>query len=197
MSTIAFEEKRESLLKQARDILGTMSIKPYDHIKLSIVCSLIAEANGFDNTLKEKLTIMARLMLVITELDEAMDFYTSNEGDPLEEEIADAAIRLFQIALDINENHSWNFRYTETPQSMAKDREPLEKQLWETIHYVSLAAESWRHDKWDDIQISVELAIASLFKVAQSFDFDLFSEMINKCYKNSYRPFKHGKKQST
>lgn len=171
--------------------------KEFDHLKMACICGAIQIINEFDNTKKEPLTILAKMLLVITELDEAMEYYYNGVGDPLGEELADAAIRMFTIMHDITDN-KWNFRYTKTKNksTLEKRNTPLEKQLWKVIHNIVLATEYWRDDNWIDIQISLELAISKLFLVADNFGIDIWLEMLSKCNKNIERKPKHNRKQS-
>jgi NTP pyrophosphatase (non-canonical NTP hydrolase) len=119
------------------------------------------DANGFEAPTWDRL--LSKLMLVVTELDEAVAAVKGDGKDPLEEELADAAIRLIDIL----------------------KAKPLTM--------VCRAAEQWRYDNRTDVRIAIELALAALFGLASRLGIDLMAEMVRKTKRNALRGYRHGK----
>jgi NTP pyrophosphatase (non-canonical NTP hydrolase) len=97
------------------------------------------DANGFEAPTWDRL--LSKLMLVVTELDEAVAAVKGDGKDPLEEELADAAIRLVDILTAIWED-DWNDRRHDVGQ-LPHCFEPIETLLWPTLSMVCWAAEKW------------------------------------------------------
>jgi NTP pyrophosphatase (non-canonical NTP hydrolase) len=145
------------------------------------------DANGFEAPTWDRL--LSKLMLVVTELDEAVAAVKGDGKDPLEEELADAAIRLIDI-LKAVWGDDWNERDGDgggTP------FERIEVMLWKPLTMVCRAAEQWRYDNRTDVRIAIELALAALFGLASRLGIDLMAEMVRKTKRNALRGYRHGK----
>lgn len=182
----------DDMLQEAKEILDR--VEDYDPIQypsfIAKVCGLIESGNGFESANKDNL--LSKLMLVVSELDEARTFCVDGDGDPLDEELADTAIRLLAILYRYAD--SWNFRHSHIT-TMSKWTN-IEVQLWEVIRYVVMAVEAWRKDKKTDTVISLELALDRVFQVAGANEINLWDSIFSKCRKNLNRGSLHGKKRS-
>jgi len=192
---------RKKAMKDSQEILDKMTedleqgTRPNPN-NVAAVCRYIETANGFTGAKHDGL--LPKLMLVVTEIDEGMQYFYSNEGDPLHEELADAAIRLMAAIHDWTDGN-WNMRHPLIEvheRTMYEKNQPLQKQMLEIIHFLCLAAEHWRHNKDEDTVISMEQALMKIFYTAENFGYDLWVHVIEKCYINTTRPYLHGKQQS-
>lgn len=146
-------------------------------------------ANGFEPPTWENLPI--KVMLVVTEVNEAISACKGLDGDPLEEELADIWIRVSGILAALW-GESWNIRITKKVTTYR----PIEVQLWPIVSYCCQAVEAWRHDNKTDVQISLELALAETQSLAEALGFGLIAEVAKKLEKNRGRERFHGKAKS-
>jgi NTP pyrophosphatase (non-canonical NTP hydrolase) len=158
-------------------------------------CSNIAKANGFDVTSEKNLP--AKLMFTIDELlREALDALKAEDEKEqnLDEELADGLIRLLACVHDLY-GYDWSVRTVsrKVPRFVTK---PYEVNISETLRYVCLASECWRHAKSADVKYSLEVAICELQYCARTYGIDLLECAKAKCEKNKKRGHLHGKKHS-
>ncbi len=153
----------------------------------------IAKANGFDPPTWENIPI--KLMLVVTELDEARDAVHGVGNDPLAEELADVAIRLLSILHSVWED-KWQDRVTGRSPRACNGFQTVETLLWPILDHVCKAVEAWRHDKKRDTMQRVELALLETFRLADLLYIRLHEEILLKTDKNAERPHLHGKVQT-
>ena len=157
----------------------------------------IAKDNGFDPPTWENLPV--KLMLVVTEMDEARDAVHGVGNDPLDEELADIAIRLLSILHSIWGNE-WmdrvEGRKSRTARGHTTPYQTMETLMWPIMGHVCKAVEAWRHDNRRDTQQRVELALLETFRLADVLYIQLFEEIVNKSGKNEKRPHLHGKVQT-
>ena len=153
----------------------------------------IATANGFDQPSWKNLPI--KIMLIITELDEGVDYVNGGTGEPLSEELADATIRLLSILHALYED-AWHERSPALSVPCSPFQRP-ESLFWAPIvRPLCRAVETWRHDNAADTQTWLELTLTGLIAVAGALNIHLENEVLRKCVKNSQRPFRHGKVRS-
>lgn len=186
----------QSLKSIAKQKLDSLDIKsPALWFKeLGVISAYIQEANGFDAATNE--TLLAKLMLVITEIDEAIDGIEDVEN-PIAEEVADIAIRLLAIAENFSDG-DWHYRSIPKvePLNIFSGQTP-EELLFPIISMCSKAAEAHRKGKKDDTINYIELAIKETYLFAVKARIDLFKEVIKKSYKNLNRGWLHGKQVSS
>jgi len=151
----------------------------------------VNDMNGFDRPTWDNL--LSKSMLVVTELDEACTATKDSIADPLNEELADTAVRLLHI-LESVWPLDWNMRgYIQRHMSVYH---PIEILLWPIVHQICWAVEFWRKDKVHDTRICLEQALAKINELACRCGYDLFTEVIEKVAKNAKRGHLHGKKRS-
>jgi NTP pyrophosphatase (non-canonical NTP hydrolase) len=154
----------------------------------------VNDANGFDRPTMENLPI--KLMLVVTELEEARQATTGETTDPLNEELADVAVRLLHILQSMwpNDWHlrvqDWHYRNT-IPRTNPFGQ--IEVLLWPILAQCCDAVESWRKKYEPDMQINVEYALAETLKLSRRLGYDLLEEIKTKVEKNAKRGHLHGK----
>lgn len=148
------------------------------------------DANGFDAPDWDGL--LGKLMLAVTELDEARAAVRGTGNDPFAEELADTAIRLLDILNSIWGN-DWADRRMLEPFGNGTVFEPVETLLWKPLAAICMAAESWRYEKRDDTRIAIELALRETFRIAARLNIDLSGEMYRKVERNGKRGHLHGK----
>jgi NTP pyrophosphatase (non-canonical NTP hydrolase) len=187
--------------------LGSSNFNPEDFGEIS---ALIESGNGFDST--DNKTLPAKLMLVVTEVAEAIQWCESGEGDPLYEEIADIMIRLFAMvhtyaAYLRAQNHCqrpWRWRYTNLTQVMVpgtgqsyirdvRNKFPIERIMWDVVRQLCNAMERYRHSSYEKALESMETALSVTAEIADVMDIDWRSSVKSKTLKNLGRPYLHGK----
>lgn len=155
--------------------------------------------NGWDISTWENIPV--KVMMTVTELDEAHDFVVggpSDTADPLPEELADTAIRLMSILYSVF-GTGWHDRRQRRVEKRNKGLalfEPVEVSLWRILKPMSKACEAWRHDNRDDTCGFLEQALKETFNLAARLGIDLDEEIIQKDIKNSKRGHLHGKARS-
>lgn len=145
------------------------------------------DANGFESPDWDRL--LTKLMLVVTELDEANAAVYGTGKDPLAEELADTAIRLLDILVAVW-GHDWNDR--RGPRFPGTCFQRIEVLLWPILHYVCIAAESWRYNKRNDTRVAIEMAVQGVFGLAAQLDIDFEAEIESKLQRNAQRGHLHG-----
>lgn len=162
----------------------------------------IASANGFDPPTWDNFP--AKLMMVVTEIDEFVDAAEGVEnGDcgGTKEELADVAIRLLAMIHALTHG-KWNCRvrrYNEPADYYDRRigwlRSPKDE-VWPIVSRISKATEVWRKGRRVDAIQHIEFAIKECFALADRVGFNLFSEILTKAAKNAQRPKLHGKIES-
>lgn len=129
-------------------------------------------ANKFDAPTWDNLP--AKLMFAVTKLDEGLEAILGKDGDPLVEELADAAIRILDILQGV-----WGDRWVDRTGD-ALDIYPTggifeagEVALWRPLRLLCRAAEAWRYDRPEDVRISLELALCELYSFGIRLGVDL------------------------
>lgn len=159
-------------------------------------CGRIAEANGFQRP-DWSTNFAHKTAYILTELVEGVDFLHGGDGDPFEEELADAAIRIMDL-LEGLWGGDWCSRveYRRPREGQAHPFAPPEVLVWPIVHQVGLALEAYRHESKKNAQQHLELALLETFRVADRIDCDLMEEIRLKCHKNKQRAYLHGKARS-
>lgn len=162
----------------------------------------VARDRGFDAADWDS-NFPAKLLLVITELDEAVQWVEGHGKDPVEVELADTAIRLLNTLHSVW-GRDWSAGRVE--HRRAPDRmgtfEPLQVTLWPIIRNICGAIECWRRNGTSPINdrkeamICMELALLETFRAADRMGIDLLSEIRRKSTKNAMREKLHGKGRS-
>lgn len=150
--------------------------------------------NGWDIATWENFPV--KIMMAVTELDEAHDFITrpSPGTDPLPEELADVSIRLMSVLYSVF-GDDWHDR-RDWVGSFPGPWEPIEVALWRILKPMSKAVEEWRHDNRGDVCGWLEQALKETFRLALAIGVDLEAEIIQKNEKNKQRGQLHGKARS-
>lgn len=162
---------------------------------LAAEADAIAAANGFDTPTWDNLPV--KLMLVCTELDEARDYVYGTAADPIEAELADAAIRILSILHSIwGPDWHWRPRSKAATLRPAARYQPIEYILWRPLAHVCKAVERWRYNHTDDTRGYLELALSELWALALIIGSDLEIEIEMKLAKNRTRAKLHGKARS-
>lgn len=159
-------------------------------IEIATECNKIAEANGFDRPTWEN--FVNKIAFAITELDEGRDGALGFAEDPLSEELADTAIRLLSV-LDAVWAFEWHDRVTNRTRKQINRFASIETLLWPTLGYLCKAIEAHRYDDRVKAESCVGLAVLEVWRLADAFEIDLMSEVLNKCEKNRGRGHLHGK----
>jgi|GEM_PF-3860237 len=159
---------------------------------------VINKANGFDAPSWQNLP--TKMMMVVTELNEARTAICGLEQDPLAEELADTAIRLLDILGTIwpgDWAERWPTRDRST-EGLASNPcfQQIEVLLWKPLEYISMAVEAWRYEKQNDTRVSIELALSETFSLAFRLGFNMRFEIERKLKRNSQRGHLHGKNRS-
>lgn len=150
-----------------------------------------------------------KTLLVITELDEAVQFIDGHGKDPVEIELADAAIRIMSTLEGIWQGE-WSASRVETRiMPVRPDRRvglyaPLQVSVWPIIRNLCKATESWRKSApgddtsihKTDAKICMELALLETFRLADKIGVNLRSLIDAKCDRNEQRPMFHNKGRS-
>lgn len=150
----------------------------------------INEANGFDRPTKENL--LSKLMLLITEVDEAAHAHSPQNWI---EELADIAIRDMDI-LEAIWPGNWNVRDF-LSMAFADDMTRRDR-LWCVIHNACQAAEYARKADWDGVVVCLEYVLRDVRYVASTGQdgASLISAIDDKLKKNAQRGHLHGKASS-
>lgn len=136
---------------------------------------------------------LSKLMLVVTEVVEAVDAEVSR--DALAPELADIAIRLLGI-LEATAPGAWSpsrieVRGSYTPPVFLRSAPEM---VFPVVRYCAEAAEAWRRDNRTDATIACELALLTTFRLADTCGIDLMEAIFEKHEKNKTRAYRHGKK---
>lgn len=146
-----------------------------------------------------------KVMLFITELDEAVQWVHGVGEDPPEIELGDTAIRILSTLHSIWET-GWSPGRIETRR--LPDRvglyAPMEVAVWPIVKYLCAAVEQWRKSVPGDhgsahkreAMICIELALLETFRLADRMGADLRAIIETKAAKNAVRPRLHGKGRS-
>jgi NTP pyrophosphatase (non-canonical NTP hydrolase) len=167
----------------------------YDLHGIALDCAAIATANGF--TRPNRRNVVNKIAFVFTEIDEAVDSVLE-EGDPIEEELADIAIRLLHILHSMTSTvagspANWNDRIKGGHMRKMTPYAPIEVLLSPIFSECAKAVECWRKKEWTHLIQHLEIALKRTFEVAFALDIDLYAQIIAKCLKNADRGHLHGK----
>jgi NTP pyrophosphatase (non-canonical NTP hydrolase) len=167
----------------------------YDWCRLADRVVEVNDANGFDRPTMDNLP--TKLMLVVTELEEAAQSVEPGPGDdPLNEELADIAIRLLHILQSMWPN-DWHLRVQDNAYPPRTNPfEQIEVLLWPILTQCCKATESWRKKYEPDTKIYIEYALAETLKLSRRLSYDLLKEIKAKVEKNAKRGHLHGKIRS-
>ncbi len=149
----------------------------------------VNDDNGWDRPEFETLPI--KLMLVSTELVEAVEATRVKGRECYTAELADTAIRLLHV-LDSIWPSTWHVR-------SALEVDPfqsMEQIVWPVFSDMCKAVESWRHNNEVDARGWLEGAFANILSISDALDFDLYEEMSKKVEINATRGYLHGCKNS-
>jgi NTP pyrophosphatase (non-canonical NTP hydrolase) len=153
----------------------------------------VNSANGFDLPIWDNLPM--KVMLTVTELDEAYDAVKGAGKDPLGEELADVSIRLLSILEAI-----WPGMLLEHEEWFASNPVPIMTEiasdLWLICSPLCKAVEAWRHEDQQKTLQCILNAIVATYDVAEAYNVNLDDEIEAKIEKNSKRPKLHGKARS-
>lgn len=165
---------------------------PIDLKEMAEVIRETNRKNGFTRPSWDNLPI--KVMMAVTELNEAMDAIKGEGEDPLIEELADTAIRVLDI-LESVWQHDWADRTVALLQTRLERNlfEPGEVALWRPLRMLCTAVESWRYENQGDTRISLEIALREVFTLALSLGVDLGTVIQWKNEKNATRGIRHGK----
>lgn len=162
--------------------------------------SRIALGKGWDKP-DWDVNFVAKLAFAITELSEAVDFVHGIDGEPLEVELADTAIRLLATLYGIWPDTWSPSRIEDRTRRVTSLRfAPVEVLVWPVVRNLSCAIEAWRKNDplfgEMDARIYVEKAVLEVFLIADSLGVDLMHIILTKSAKNALRPPLHGKRRS-
>jgi NTP pyrophosphatase (non-canonical NTP hydrolase) len=159
----------------------------------------VNDANGWDRPTFD--TLLNKLMLTVTELNEAADAVGNiyKEGtrinkDPLNEELADVAVRLLHMLESV-----WSGKWTKREAFRDVNLniyQPIQCLLWSVLKQCCNAAEYWRDNNFTDVMICLEFALRETDWLARSCGYDLFAEVVEKTKKNANRGKFHGRARS-
>lgn len=163
-------------------------------ILMNRICE-VNDANRWDRPTLE--TLPTKIMLVVTELDEAVQYVHGFSGDPIEVEVADAAIRLLHILGALWPDQWWlrGTTWAGGPAEGAQFKE-VERLLWPIVGQLCHAVEAWRDDRGVDVKVGLECAFGECRRLARILDFDLFETMAAKVEVNAKRGKLHGRVNS-
>lgn len=150
-------------------------------------------ADVVEQALRERDTIVQKLILIYTEVTEAEAAVHGNGADPLAEELADIAIRVTGLLWGL-----WGDDWVVRGDGTRAQRmfAPIEVQLRPIRDYLTHAVEAWRKDRRADVKIALEIVLKETAAFAGSVGIDLVGEMERKREKNAARPPRHGNKRS-
>jgi hypothetical protein len=152
--------------------------------------------NGWDPVSWDNVPV--KVMMTVTELDEALQGIQGTGADPVNEELADAAIRILDM-LQTLWGEEWSDRTMGLPQDpphLVGAFTPGEVALWRPLRLLCHSVEAWRYDKRMDVRVGLELALRELFSLARQLGFCLALEVEWKVQKNQGRGHLHGKVRS-
>lgn len=152
--------------------------------------------NGFDPPTWENLPI--KIMLTVTEVDEAIDAIKGHGDDSFAEELADIWIRVSGVLAGVWGN-DWDVRYAGflgIEQEMGPWEAP-EAFMWPVVSYCCKAVETWRHDDRVNTKMNLELALKRVYMNALRVGIMLETEVTKKLEKNRARKKFHGKAKSS
>jgi NTP pyrophosphatase (non-canonical NTP hydrolase) len=159
--------------------------------KLATECETIVLANGFEPANWE--TAVRKVAYIFTEIDEAIDAVNGSGHDPLEEEIADIAIRLLSLLSGIA-GENWCDRVTgRKPYTRQIPFQKIESLLLPIFSHCAKALECWRKNNERDFISHIELGLKETFDLADLLEIDLFGAILVKNEKNRARGLRHGK----
>lgn len=150
----------------------------------------VNRANGWD--VPNYGTIPAKVMMVVTELDEARDAAREIGDDTLAVELADIAIRILDILESVWPS-DWSFR------SAVVGRRPwnsIEELLWPTLKRLCDSVEHWRRGEEASVLCSLELALKEVCHLAYTLGVRIEIEIEDKIKVNEVRGHLHGKVSS-
>jgi hypothetical protein len=135
-----------------------------------------------------------KVAYAIGEIDEALDGAAGVGKDPVEEELADIAIRVLAV-LDAIWGDSWSARLSslERGSHMKPPYEPMEVMIRPVFGRLCKAMEAFRNDNRRDAGQHLEFSILELFRLSERIGCNLWYEIQKKCEKNIQRPMLHGK----
>ncbi len=151
----------------------------------------VNDTNGFDAPAWD--TLPTKLMLVVTELHEAREAVRGYGEDPLSEELADTAIRLFDILGSVWSSH---VTLEPLPPGRYDPSQPIEEMLWRPLRFVCLAVEAWRRERRDHARSHIVMALREIYAMGEALGYSMDTEVRQKVAKNSEREYLHGKKRS-
>jgi len=164
------------------------------------VRSINAE-NGWEAPTWEKLP--TKLMLIVTEADEAVQGHKGVGKDPVEEEIADVWIRTADIVVSFRPD--WEPRtdlvaLVKTIRTTSAELTPpksvhdaFEVTVWPFISLMTKAMESWRDDKKPAVDVFLEDTLYECHTIALERGHDLIPSIAKKLLKNRKRARLHGR----
>lgn len=159
--------------------------------ELARECDAIVLANGFEPSNWE--TAVRKVAYIFTEIDEAIDAVNGSGVDPLEEELADIAIRLLSLLAGLA-GDKWFDRVTGCkPYTRRSPFQAIESLLLPIFSHCAKALECWRKNNERDFTSHLELALKETFVVADLLEIDLIGSIIAKNEKNRARGLRHGK----
>lgn len=153
----------------------------------------VNDANGWDRPTMESLPI--KIMLVVTELDEAVHAVQNPHADPLNEELADVVVRLLHI-LESLWPGDWALRERNSYYGRELVFQSIQTTLWDVLTPLCSAVEHWRSDKAVDVRISLEYAFEKTRAIARRLGFDLLQDVQEKTERNAERGLRHGRARS-
>lgn len=189
---------------------GTDKFKvPFLLATLATTVRSINAENGWETPTWEKLP--TKLMLIVTETDEAVQGHKGVGKDPVEEEIADVWIRTADVIVSLKQDttasfaQSWEprvdlvalvntIRTTSaelTPPKGAQDA--FEVTMWPFISLMTKTMESWRDDQKRAANIFLEDTLYECHTTALERGHDLIPSIAKKLLKNRKRARLHGR----
>lgn len=154
---------------------------------------VVLDANGFDRPSFE--TLPTKLMFVVTELEEAQQAVCGEGEDPLNEELADTAVRLMHILQNIRPK-GWHLRDQGVAAPRCTPFCRIEQLLWPILSRCCKAVECWRKNWEIDTLINLEFALSATVAVSTALGYDLMADVVAKTEKNAERGHLHGKVRS-
>lgn len=189
---------------------GTDKFKvPFLLATLATTVRSINAENGWEAPTWEKLP--TKLMLIVTEADEAMQGHKGVGKDPVEEEIADIWIRTADVIVSLKQDtttsfaQSWEPRVdlvalVKTIRTTSADLAPpkgtqdaFEVTMWPFISLMTKAMESWRDDQKRAVDIFLEDTLYECHTIALERGHDLIPSVARKLLKNRKRARLHGR----
>jgi NTP pyrophosphatase (non-canonical NTP hydrolase) len=165
--------------------------------QLAQECVEIAESKGFDRCTWDNFA--TKVAFIYTEVDEAIEklgWKSVEVQGTVGEEFADIAIRTLAILQTL---------WPEWSSSRIENRGPVKRRRFEqpaqlfvpVTRYLRMALEAWRRDDQKDAQISLELSLLELWKLADEWSMLELSFYVQaKMKQNRERPPLHGKKRT-